>query len=269
MAAALWKEGTSNAFSTTLDGNITLSDTSITLTTATGLQSPGIIVIDRIDNNGNATPTVREYVSYTGISTNTLTGCSRGLGGSSAQSHSSAAIVEEVLSVDHWNDLLSALLNVLTSAGALDTTKVADLATAQTLTNKTITYADNTLTNVVGTTATQTLTNKRVTPRVSTEASSATPTINTDNVDMHTITALGTAVTSFTTNLSGTPTNGQKLIIRILDDGTARAITWGTSFASRGADLPTTTTASKYLYVGLIYNSTASKWDCVAAVEED
>jgi hypothetical protein len=71
-----------------------------------------------------------------------------------------------------------------------------------------------------------------------------------------------------TTNLSGTPVNGQKLTIRILDNGTARAITWGASFASRGATLPTTTIISKYLYVGLIYNSTASTWDCVATAQE-
>lgn len=121
---------------------------------------------------------------------------------------------------------------------------------------------------VVGTTDTQTLTNKRVTPKSTTEVSSATPTINTDNTDIHTITALAVAITSMTTNLSGTPTNGQKLIIRILDNATARAITWGASFVSRGATLPTTTTLSKYLYVGLIWNSTASVWDCVAVINE-
>ena len=78
----------------------------------------------------------------------------------------------------------------------------------------------------VGTTDTQTLTNKRVTGRVTSEASSATPTINTDNSDAHSITALAVAITSMTTNLTGTPTNFQKLIIRIKDNGTARAITW-------------------------------------------
>ena len=71
-----------------------------------------------------------------------------------------------------------------------------------------------------------------------------------------------------TTNLSGTPVNGQKLIYRILDNGTARAITWGASFQSMGATLPTTTTISKVLTVGLIYDSVDSKWGCVAAPEE-
>lgn len=117
-------------------------------------------------------------------------------------------------------------------------------------------------------TGTQTLTNKRITPRTDTVASSATPSINTDTTDFFTITALATAITSMTSGLTGTPTSGQKLVIRILDNGTARAINWGSSFASRGAALPTTTTANKYTYVGLIWNSTASKWDCVATATE-
>ena len=115
---------------------------------------------------------------------------------------------------------------------------------------------------------TQTLTNKRITKRSGTVTSHATPTINTDNVDIFTITALAEAITSMTTNLSGTPTLGQTLIIRILDNATARAITWGASFASRGATLPTTTVLSKYLYVGLIWNTTTSTWDCIATAQE-
>lgn len=121
---------------------------------------------------------------------------------------------------------------------------------------------------VVGISDTQTLTNKRITPRYSSEASSATPTINTDNVDMHRITALGVAITSMTTNLSGTPVEGQKLIIKILDNGTGRAITWGAKFRSTTATLPTTTTANKQLYVGLFYDNDDAIWDCVAKAEE-
>ena len=120
----------------------------------------------------------------------------------------------------------------------------------------------------VGTTNTQTLTNKRVTPRVTAISSSATPTINTDNCDFVDITALAAAITSMTTNLSGTPTNGQKLIIRFKDDGTARAITWGASFEACGVALPTTTVISKRLTVGFLYDTTTSKWGCVASVNE-
>ena len=122
--------------------------------------------------------------------------------------------------------------------------------------------------NIVTTSSTDTLTNKRVEPRVSTEVSSATPTINTDNVDAHSITALAAAITSMTSNLSGTPTNFQRLTIRILDDGTARAITWGASFEDAGYPLPTTTIVSKLLTVGLIYNTVTSKWGCVSVANE-
>jgi hypothetical protein len=104
----------------------------------------------------------------------------------------------------------------------------------------------------------------RATPRVTTITSSATPTVNTDDCEFVTITALAAAITSMTTNLSGTPANFQPLTYRIKDDGTARAITWGASFASRGATLPTTTTLSKVLNVGFRWNSVASTWDCIA-----
>jgi hypothetical protein len=116
--------------------------------------------------------------------------------------------------------------------------------------------------------STNTLTNKRITRRVDTVASSATPTINTDTTDIFTITALATAITSMTTNLSGTPTLGQKLEFRILDNGTARAITWGASYAARGVALPTTTVLSKYTRVLFEWNDVTTTWDCIAVAQE-
>lgn len=116
---------------------------------------------------------------------------------------------------------------------------------------------------VVGTSDTQTLTNKRVTPRASTTTSSATPTINTDDVDIYGLTAQAANITSFTTNLSGTPTNGQKLWIYIVGTDT-RTITWGASFEAGPAPLPTTTVTTQRLDVGFIWNSVASKWRCMA-----
>lgn len=116
--------------------------------------------------------------------------------------------------------------------------------------------------------STNTLTNKRVTPRVGSTTSSGTPTIDTDAVDCYSITALAADITSMTTNLSGTPTNFQKLIIRIKDNGTSRAITWGASFEAKGVSLPTATTISKVLTVGFLYDTVTSKWGCVASVVE-
>lgn len=113
--------------------------------------------------------------------------------------------------------------------------------------------------------ATQTLTNKRVTPRVGSTTSSATPTINTDNVDIYKLTAQTVDITSFTTNLTGTPTDGQVLIIQITGTA-ARTITWGASFEASTVALPTTTVTTAMLAVGFIYNGVTSKWRCMGAV---
>ena len=110
---------------------------------------------------------------------------------------------------------------------------------------------------------TATLTNKRVTPRVSTTTSSATPTINTDTVDQYGLTAQTVDITSFSTNLSGTPTNGQKLWIYIVGTA-ARGITWGASFESSTVTLPTTTVSTNRLDVGFVWNAASSVWRCVA-----
>lgn len=115
--------------------------------------------------------------------------------------------------------------------------------------------------------STSTLTNKRITRRIVTvNAPGATPTTNSDNDDIAEFTGLGTAITSMSTNLSGTPINGDLLEFRFVDDGTARAITWGASFAASTVSLPTTTVISTMLRVLFEYQTTASlnKWVCIA-----
>jgi hypothetical protein len=148
----------------------------------------------------------------------------------------------------------------------------------QTLTNKTLTAPvissisnTGTLTlptstdTLVGKATTDTLTNKRVTSRVLTStANSATPTLNTDNYDMMVITGQSTTISSFTTNLSGTPTNGQKLWISITGTAAVAITTWGASFESSTVTLPTTTVTTARLDVGFIWNAATSKWRCVA-----
>lgn len=112
--------------------------------------------------------------------------------------------------------------------------------------------------------STNTLTNKRITKRTGTTTSSATPTINTDNVDFYSLTAQTVDITSFTTNLSGTPTENQTLWIAITGTA-ARAITWGASFEASTVALPTTTVTTNRLDVGFVWNTVTSKWRCVAS----
>lgn len=154
----------------------------------------------------------------------------------------------------------------LTIQDATDITKQAkfDATAIPTATSITLTLPTAT-DRLVGRLSTDTLTNKRVTKRVNTVASSATPTINTDSTDLFTITAQAAAITSMTTNLSGTPTGGQSLLIRIKDNGSPQTISWGTSFASSGvATLLATTVASKTHWIGLTWDDVASKWVALA-----
>lgn len=119
---------------------------------------------------------------------------------------------------------------------------------------------------IVGTTDTQTLTNKRVTARVAAASNSFTP--NADSYDQYNVTGSADIIVAVP---SGTPTDGQKLIFRIKDNGTSRPITFASTsggFRLVGAIIPASTTVNKVLYVGCIYNSSASYWDVVAATQE-
>lgn len=99
--------------------------------------------------------------------------------------------------------------------------------------------------------------------RTSSITSSATPSITADT-DNFSITALAAAITGFT--VTGTPKDGQPLAVRIRDNGTARAITWGTPFMASGAvALPTTTVASKTHIVNFVFDSVKSKYVCIFA----
>lgn len=167
---------------------------------------------------------------------------------------------------------------------------------SQTLTNKTISADNNTISGiaassfvvsnasgnidgaaaqkvipagvVVGTTDTQTLTNKRITSRILSQANPASISADVSLYDQYVVTALAQTL-SIPASTTGTPTNGDKIIFRIKDNGvSARTLTWTTtgagSWRAVGVILPTTTTLSKVTYVGAIYNSDEAFWDVVA-----
>ncbi len=63
---------------------------------------------------------------------------------------------------------------------------------------------------------------------------------------------------------AGTPSDGQKLIIRIKDAGTSVNISWNVIYRTIGTSLPTTTVPNKTAYIGFIYNTVDVDWDAVA-----
>jgi hypothetical protein len=98
---------------------------------------------------------------------------------------------------------------------------------------------------------------------------SGTQTPPSDSADIFILEGLTDAITIAAP--SGSPLQGQQILLRIRDNGTPRAITWTTSsggFRPIGGALPVTTAASKMLYIGCIYNATNSFWDVVALSQE-
>jgi len=102
----------------------------------------------------------------------------------------------------------------------------------------------------------------RINPRVSSAASAASITPDISTYDQYALTA---QAANLTINApTGTPVDGNKLLFRILDNGTSRTLTWNATYTVIGVTLPTATTANKTTYVGCIYNAAATRWDVIA-----
>lgn len=143
-------------------------------------------------------------------------------------------------------------VETITGLGTAATADVTDFATA----------AQGGLADTaVQPTAAQTLTNKRITPRASTIATTATLTPNSDSFDIVSVTAQ--AGTLSIAAPSGLPTDGQQLIIRLRDNGTTRALTWNAVYSRYSSDLPTTTVVSSTMTYIFLWNASANAWDLV------
>ncbi len=103
------------------------------------------------------------------------------------------------------------------------------------------------------------------TPSVQSVVSSATVTPVYGN-DIVVITAQAVALAL--SNPTGTWPQGKDMMIRIKDNGTARAITFDTKYRAIGVTLPTTTVINKTTYVGVIYNATDDKFDVIGVTTE-
>lgn len=171
-------------------------------------------------------------------------------------------ILNDYLSVSIDTDGTLKSAAVSTAGAEVTSNKDTDAAMAA---NSDTKYPSQKAVKTLVTSGATTLTNKRITRRVlALSANSATPSINTDNYDAVHITSQSTAITSFTTNLSGTPVDGDLLRISITGT-TSIALTWGSSFESSTVTLPTTTSSTTRLDVGFVWNTETSKWRCIAS----
>ena len=170
---------------TTLSGALNTTATSVTVVSATALLggasvSSGQTFTVVIDPD----TALEEIVDVTAVSTNTLT-ITRGVDGSTGVAHSAGAVVRHMAIGRDYREANQHIENTTTAHG-LTIADVVTTTNTKTLTNKTISAADNTLTGVATLTGTQTLTNKTLTSP--------------------TITGTGAIAGTFTGNLTGNVT---------------------------------------------------------------
>jgi hypothetical protein len=242
----------------TTSGTLTITNTApdqtVALTSGTGITTSGTYPNFTITNSAPD-----QTVSLTGAGTTSISGTYPNFTVTSNDSTlgtvtSVAATVPSFLSVAGSPITTSGTLAITLSGTALPIANGGTGATS---------LAGASIATYTGT---ETLTNKRINPRVTSaaSASSLTPDISASDVYAYTALAAGLAINAPV----GTPVDGDKLIFRLLDDGTSRALTWDATYTVIGVTLPTATTISKTTYVGCIYNANNTRWDVIAVTTQ-
>jgi len=165
----------------------------------------------------------------------------------------------------HYVDTASPVLSVASKTGDVSLTK-SDVGLSNvdntSDANKPVSTAQQTALDAKLTRAGDTMTGKLA------EAVIALTDGSTINIDaslgnIFTVTLGGDRTIADPTN----PTSGQKIIIRLKQDGTgSRVVSWGNAYKF-GLDVvqPTlSTTGGKVDYLAFIYNAGSSQWDCLA-----
>jgi hypothetical protein len=136
-----FRKGKSNFATTLVTGIGTGTGDTITLNSTTGLPTDTEITLtfNRVTSGGVVNSTsVMERITGT-ISGATLTSYRRGVDGTTEQAHAGGTVVEYIPNAADMNDQVDGILVEHNQDGTHNTTKVVDLDTEQTLTNKTLT----------------------------------------------------------------------------------------------------------------------------------
>lgn len=158
----------------------------------------------------------------------------------------------------HWSNLIGQFIKNATGFGTPESTFWSTITAAVAAIT-----GNTTIGGSLAVTGNTTLTGtSRSVPQSVASAATITPASQIYNVTALAVTA-AIAVPSFTA------ADGQTCIIRIKDNGTARAISFAAGYTNvSGLDTPTTTVISKLLTIGVMYNSATSKWEIQAISQE-
>ena len=114
--------------------------------------------------------------------------------------------------------------------------------------------------NVVGTTDAQALTNKSIQPRIQIAATTVNLVPASDSFDIYARSAQATGLTISAP--TGSPTEGQLLRIRILDNGSVQTLAFNAIYQGGALGLPATSLgdAATSLILTFYYDSSLTKW---------
>lgn len=264
------------------------SGNSLTLETGHGDRMPAVpFSATAYDPDVFPMPDNLEKIYVTARTSDTIT-FSRAQGGTTARSIQPGWVIVNAIYEEDIPETFDDLTDGSTNKAFTSTekTKLAGIATGATANdtdanlknraNHTGTQASTTISDfttavdariTAGLDDAQTFDNKRINPRVSTTASTSSLTPDISAYDQYNLTALAA---NLTVNApTGSPQAGQKLLLRIKDNGTSRTITLNAIFRAVGLTIPTATTINKTLYLGCVYNVTDTKWDVIAIAREE
>lgn len=276
MAQANPLYGTEN-FSTTLNvgGGINNSQTTgIVLTSVSGLNTNGGVL--GLTWSSTLDSSTYEEIIYTGISSNELTGVTRGAAGTSGKAHNNGATVVAVVSSIHNNRLADKLRGVdevlaqdPNGNEIIETSYVASAVNEITVTNAATgnkptiapTGGDTNITAKLLGKGSGGVEVQKLLPTVATLTDGANIATNAANGNYFTVTLGGNRTIDAPTN----PTDGQIITYELKQDGTgSRTITWasGANAFSFGAGVAPTlsTTAAKVDLISFRYSTTVGKW---------
>jgi hypothetical protein len=216
-----------------------------------------VIVIDRVDANGVATPSLEESVIGV-VSGSNLTNCVRGAEGT-AQAHNAGAVVELLVTAKSWNDLIDGLLVQHSQLGYHTNITASNITASATLSASHITACDIVASGIGSNVATVPLfisSGRYQTPQTYSPSAAGTATLNLALGNQHLITMPAGNITIALSNEK----TGLPFIVSITQDSVgSRTVTWFTTIKWAGGSAPTlTTTANKRDTFGFIVTGSST-----------
>ncbi|OFW53969.1 MAG: hypothetical protein A2163_07815 [Actinobacteria bacterium RBG_13_35_12] len=231
------------------------STTTVPLASATNLSTDTavVVVIDRVDANGTATPTLEETIIGV-VSGSNLVSCVRGAEGT-AQAHAAGAVVEVLVTAKGWNDLIDGLLVQHNQLGLHTNISASNINASGTISNQ-ITNADLVL---AGNGTGKVKENARYGVLSSDTIASSQVILNMATANNHAVVLTSVSTTSI---IVSNVTVNQVFTVRLLQDaGGTNLVSWFSTIKWTSATVPTlTTTAARADWFGFICTS-ASNYD--------